>query len=39
MTQAIGVRDTKARQRGYLAVPRAAWAAFTNAAAQDVLPR
>lgn len=29
----VGVRDTKNRNRGQLAVPATAWAAFTSAAA------
>lgn len=39
MPQTIGVRDTKARQRGHLTVSRTTWATFTGAATRDALTR
>lgn len=35
----VGVRDTKARERGHIAVGRTAWAAFARAAARGTLAR
>lgn len=35
----VGVRDTKARERGNLTVTRTAWAAFARAAARGDLAR
>ena len=35
----VGVRDTKARERGHIAVGRTAWTAFARAAARGTLAR
>lgn len=38
-TAVVGVRDTKARERGHFTVGRTAWAAFARAASRGELAR